>query len=207
MRSIERLKDEVIKRMEKNDPAHDFEHIMRVYKNAQKIGKKEKANMKLVFAAVLLHDIASYQKSDKRAKTASEQSARKAQQILKRYGYSSHEIKLVSEAIRDHSFSRGVIPKSIEGKVLQDADRLDAIGAVGIARAFTVGGAEKRPFYNNDDPFCQIRKPEDQKWTLDHFYNKLLLLEKKMNTNTAKIEARRRIKIMKKFLDDLKKEL
>ena len=207
MRSIEKLKIEVKKRMITNDPAHDFEHIMRVYKNAQKLAKKEKANMKLILAAALLHDVISFPKSDSRSKTSSAKSAIEAQKILKKYDYSNHEIKLVSDAIRDHSFSKGMVPRTIEGKVLQDADRLDALGAIGIARTFAVGGAEKRPFYSKHDAFCHIRKPDDQNWTLDHFYKKLLHLEKKMNTKTAKIEARRRTKIMKKFLYDLKKEI
>ena len=207
MRSIEKLKIEVQKRMRKNDPAHDFEHTMRVYKNAQKIAKKESANMKLVLAAALLHDIVSFPKSDSRSKTSSTKSALVAQRILKKYDYSNHEIKIVSQAIRDHSFSKGMISRTIEGKVLQDADKLDALGTIGIARTFAVGGAEKRPFYSKHDPFCETRKPDDQNWTLDHFYKKLLLLEKRMNTNTAKVEARRRTKIMKKFLNDLKKEI
>ena len=207
MRSIEKLKTDVKKRMRKNDPAHDFEHIMRIYKNAQKLAKKEKANTKLVLAAVLLHDIVSFPKSDSRSKTSSTESALEAQKILKKYDYSDDEIKIVSDAIRDHSFSKGMVPRTIEGKVLQDADRLDALGAIGIARTFAVGGAEKRPFYSKHDTFCRIRKPDDQNWTLDHFYKKLLLLEKKMNTKTGKTEAKRRTKIMKKFLDDLKKEI
>ena len=207
MRSIEKLKAEVQKRMITNDPAHDFEHIMRVYKNAQKIAKKEKANTKLVLVAALLHDVISFPKSDHRSKASSTKSAIEAQKILKKYDYSNDEIKLVSDAIHDHSFSKGVVPRTIEGKVLQDADRLDALGAIGIARTFAVGGSEKRPFYSKHDAFCHIRKPDDQNWTLDHFYKKLLLLEKKMNTKSAKIEARRRTKIMKKFLNDLKKEL
>jgi uncharacterized protein len=202
-----KLKGEVQKRLAKNDPAHDFEHIMRVYKNAEKIGKKEKANMKLVRASVLLHDIISYQKSDKRSKRASIQSALQAAKILRKYGYDAHEIGIITEAIREHSFSKGIIPSTLEGKVLQDADRLDAIGAVGIARTFAVGGAEKRSFYNKDDPFCRKRVPNDQEWTLDHFYKKLLLLEKKMNTKTAKKESRHRTKTMKRFLNDLKKEI
>ena len=193
--------------MEKNDSAHDFEHIMRVYKNAQKIGKKEKVNMKLVLAAVLLHDIISFPKSDARSKTSSIKSSIAAQRILKNHGFDKKEIKIISDAIRDHSFSRDTVPNTIEGKILQDADRLDAIGAIGIARAFSVGGSGKRPFYNKSDPFCQSRKPEDTIWTLDHFYKKLLFLEKKMNTDTAKKEAVRRTKIMKKFLDDFKKEI
>jgi len=193
--------------MEKNDSAHDFEHIMRVYKNAQKIGKKENANMKLVLAAVLLHDIILFPKLDKKSKTSSIKSSIVAQRILQNHGYDKDEIKIVSDAIRDHSFSRDMVPSTIEGKILQDADRLDAIGAIGIARAFSVGGSGKRPFYNKSDPFCQRRKPDDNNWTLDHFYKKLLLLEKKMNTAEAKKEASRRIKIMKKFLRDFKKEI
>ena len=207
MKSIEKLKSEVKKRVAKNDPAHDFAHIMRVYKNAEKIGKKEKVNMKLVRAAALLHDIASYPKSDKRSKKASTESALKAAQILKRHGYASHEIGIITESISEHSFSKGMVPSTLEGKVLQDADRLDAIGAIGIARTFAVGGAEKRSFYNKDDPFCHKRAPNDKVWTLDHFYKKLLLLEKKMNTKTAKKEARYRTKMMKRFLNDLKTEI
>jgi len=207
LQSLERLKIKIQKIMEKNDSAHDFEHIMRVYKNAQKIGKKENASMKLVLAAVLLHDITSIPKSDKKSKTSSIKSSIVAQRILQNHGYDKDEIKIISDAIRDHSFSRNIIPSTIEGKILQDADRLDAIGAIGIARAFSVGGSGKRPFYNKSDPFCQRRKPDDSKWTLDHFYKKLLLIEKTMNTNAAKKEARHRTKIMKKFLDDFKKDI
>lgn len=207
MQSLERLKIKVQKIMEKNDSAHDFEHVLRVYKNAQKIGKNENVNMKLVLAAVLLHDIISFPKLDKKSKTSSMKSSIVAKRILQNHGYNKDEIEIISDAIRDHSFSLGIVPSTIEGKVLQDADRLDAIGATGIARTFSVGGSGKRLFYNRSDPFCQRRRPNDKKWTLDHFYSKLLVLEKKMNTNTAKREARRRTKIMKRFLDDFKKEI
>lgn len=193
--------------MKKNDSAHDFEHIMRVYKNAQWIGKKENANMKLVLAAVLLHDIISFPKSDKKSKTSSKKSSIAAQRILQNLGYAKHEIKIISDAICDHSFSKGTIPNTVEGKILQDADRLDALGAIGIARTFSVGGSEKRPFYNRADTFCKKRNPDDSKWTLDHFYKKLMLLEKNMNTNIARKEAKRRTKIMKRFLDDFKNEI
>lgn len=202
-----RLEKEIQKQLSKGDSAHDFEHIMRVLKNAQKIARKEKANIKLVTAAVLLHDIVSYPKSDPRSKNSSLESSKMARAILEKYHYTKNEITIITEAIRDHSFSRGVTPKSLEGKVLQDADRLDAIGAIGIARTFAVGGAGGRPFYNKDDPFCKTRSPDDKKYTLDHFYKKLFLLERKMNTKTGKIEARKRTKILKKFVNDLQKEI
>lgn len=197
----------LIQKKVKNDAAHDFHHIMRVYKNAQKLCKKEKANEKLVLTAVLLHDIVSYPKSDPRSKLSSIHSAEKAKKILNKFDFSDEEIKIVCDAIRDHSFSRGKTPKTLEGKILQDADRLDAIGAIGIARVFAVGGSEKRSFYNTDDPFCKTRLPDDKVWTLDHFFQKLLKLDSLMNTKSAKIEAKRRTKILKKFLLDLKQEI
>ena len=190
-----------------NDAAHDFDHIMRVFKNAQNICKKENANEKLVLSAVLLHDVISYPKSDKRSKLSSIQSAEESKKILKKFNFTTEEIQIISDAIRDHSFSRNKIPTTLEGKILQDADRLDAIGAIGIARVFAVGGSEKRPFYNIKDPFCKNRTPNDKIWTLDHFYRKLLKLESLMNTKSGKIEAKKRTKILKEFLNQLKKEI
>ncbi len=190
-----------------NDSAHDFDHVMRVYKNAQKICKKEKANEKLVLCSALLHDIVSYPKSDKRSKFSSIESAQKSKLILKKYNFSKEEIIIISDAIRDHSFSQNKTPESIVGKILQDADRLDAIGAIGIARVFATGGSLRRQFYNIDDPFCKTRKPNDKIWTVDHFYQKLLKLESLMNTKSGKMEAQERTKMLKEFLNQLKKEL
>ncbi|MDP3779937.1 MAG: HD domain-containing protein [Nitrosopumilaceae archaeon] len=207
MKSLELLKKEIEKLTVKNDAAHDFEHIMRVYRNTKKLCKSEEANPKLVLCAALLHDIVSFPKSDKRSKTSSKKSSILAEKILKKYNFSKNEIQIICNAILDHSFSKNKVPKTIEGKILQDADRLDAIGAIGIARAFAVGGHENRSFYNKLDPFCIKRSPDDKKWTLDHFFRKLLLLEKLMNTKSAKIEAKKRTKIIKKYLDDLKREI
>ena len=206
MLRLKKLGDQVKKKLE-NDTAHDFEHIMRVLKNSTLIARKEKADIRLVTAAVLLHDIVTYPKADPRSKNSSIESAEKSRKILKKYGFSQAEIEIISDAIKDHSFSRGVVPRTLEGKILQDADRLDALGAIGIARTFAVSGAERRLFYNNQDPFCRKRSPDDKRWTLDHFYKKLLRLEETMNTKTGKIEARKRIKIMRKFLYELKKEI
>lgn len=206
MKVINEIKNQVEKIMD-NDSAHDFEHVMRVYKNAQKICKKEKANEKLVLTATLLHDIVSYPKSDKRSKLSSTHSAKKSKQILKKYDFSNEEIIIISNAIRDHSFSQNKVPATLEGKILQDADRLDAIGAIGIARVFATGGSLKRPFYNTDDPFCKTRKPDDKTWAVDHFYEKLLNLESLMNTKSGKMEAKKRTKILKNYLKQLKQEI
>ena len=206
MKILDSIKNEVKEIMD-NDSAHDFEHIMRVYKNAQKMCKKEKADEKLVLSAALLHDIVSYPKSDKRSKMSSIESAKKSKRILKKYDFSEEEIIIVSDAIRDHSFSQNKIPSTIEGKILQDADRLDAIGAIGLARVFATGGSLKRPFYNIDDPFCKTRKPDDKTWTVDHFYQKLLKLESLMNTKSGKMEAKKRTRVLKDFLKQLKLEI
>ena len=206
MNVIDSIKNEVKEIMD-NDSAHDFDHVMRVYKNAQKICKKEKANETLVLCAALLHDIVSYPKSDKRSKMSSTESAKKSKIILKQYDFPNDEILIVSDAIRDHSFSQNKIPENIVGKILQDADRLDAIGAIGIARVFATGGSLKRPFYNIDDPFCKTRKPDDKTWTVDHFYQKLLKLESLMNTKSGKNEAKTRTRILKEYLKQLKQEI
>ena len=206
MKVLDNLKEELKKRME-NDPAHDFDHIMRVYKNAQKICKEEKVNEKLVLSAVLLHDLVSYPKSSKRSNMSSIESAKQSKDILKKYDFSNDDIILISDAIRDHSFSLNKIPGTIEGKILQDADRLDALGAIGIARSFATSGLLKRPFYNTDDPFCKKRIPDDTLWTIDHFFKKLLKLETLMNTKSGKIEAKKRTVVLKEFLKQLKQEI
>ena len=206
MKVLDSLKREVIKIMD-NDPAHDFEHVMRVYSNAKKISKEEKANQKLVLSAALLHDIVSYPKSSKRSKFSSIDSAKKSKLILKKYDFTTEEIIIVFDAIVDHSFSQNKIPQTLEGKILQDADRLDALGSIGIARVFATSGSLNRPFYNIDDPFCAKRNPDDNLWAVDHFFNKLLKLEFMMNTKSGKIEAKKRTKVLKEFLKQLKNEI
>lgn len=207
MKAKPEIYNEVKKWMRKNDPAHDFEHVLRVYETAKMICTEEKANKKLVLYSVLLHDIAAFPKNDKRSKISSTKSSKEAKKILKKFSFPDEEIKIISNAIEDHSFSKNKKPTSLEGKILQDADRIDAIGAIGIARTFAVGGSENRPFYNKSDPFCSIRNPNDQNWTLDHFYKKLLVIESKMNTKSGKKEAKRRTKILRRFLTDLKREI
>ena len=203
MTQLESLKKIVKQKLKINDPAHDFEHVMRVYRNAERICKTESGNKKLVLSAVLLHDIIK----NKNQKNSAQKSAKLAEKILKDNNFSPNEIDIISCAIRDHSYSKGRIPSTIEGKILQDADRLDAIGAIGIARAFSFSGSNKRPFYDPKDPFSKNRNLNDNKWALDHFFKKLLTLEGKMNTKTGKSLAKRRTKILKNFLKEIKNEI
>ena len=206
MNIVDLVKNEV-KDILKNDPAHDYQHILRVYRNAQKICHDENVDSKLVLCAALLHDLVSYPKFDKRSKMSSIESAKKSKKILKKFNFLEQEIKIISDAIEDHSFSRNVVPKTIEGKILQDADRLDALGSIGLARVFATSGSLNRAFYHPDDPFCENRNPDDGVWTLDHFFQKLLKIGDLMNTKSAKIEARKRTLVMRSFLDQLRKEI
>jgi len=135
------------------------------------------------------------------------QSAKKSKKILEKFDFSKEEITIISDAIRDHSFSRNKIPKTLDGQILQDADRLDALGAIGIARVFATGGSLKRSFYKIEDPFCKKRIPDDHTWTVDHFFAKLLKLESLMNTKSGKAEAKKRTRVLKEFLNQLKQEL
>ena len=203
MNQLENLKKVVKSKLGKNDPAHDFEHVMRVYRNAERICKTENGNKKLILSAVLLHDIIKI----KNQKNSALNSARLSEKILKQNHFSDNEIKIISDAIKEHSFSKGKIPSTIEGKILQDADRLDAIGAIGLARVFSFSGSNNRPFYDPKDPFSKNRNLNDNKWTIDHFYEKLLTLEQKMNTKTGKIIAKKRTKILKDFLKEIKNEI
>jgi uncharacterized protein len=205
---LDRIRTKVKKIYEGRDPAHDLQHILRVYKNAELIGKREGADMEVLLAAVLLHDIVVYPKGSAKSSKSADDSADMAEKILKGYGVSKEKIDRISYCIRTHSYSRRLVPATLEGKILQDADRLDALGAIGIARTFSVGGSEDRMFYNPDDPFWKTgREPDDWQWTLDHFQAKLLKLKDLMRTKAAQEMAEERTRFMEQFIEQLKKEL
>lgn len=202
------IKSEVKRILNGRDPAHDFHHIMRVYKNAEIIGWREGTNMEILLPAVLLHDLVIYPKGGVKSSKSSDESATLAENILQKYGYPLDQIDQICYCIRVHSYSKRLVPVSLEGKILQDADRLDALGAIGIARMFSVGGSENRAFYRDDDPFCRsTRELDDSQWTLDHFQTKLLRLKDLMHTKTAKKIAEQRTKFMLLFIKQLQKEI
>jgi uncharacterized protein len=205
---LDRIKRRVKKVLEGRDPAHDLQHIMRVYKNAEVIGRKEGADMQVLLPAVLLHDLVVYPKGSAKTTKSADDSADLAEKWLRRYGYPQDRIDKICYCIRTHSYSKRLVPASLEGKILQDADRLDALGAIGIARTFSVGGSERRPFYNPADPFWRSgRELNDREWTLDHFYRKLFRLKKLMHTKTARAMAHERAEFMELFIRQLQKEL
>ena len=191
-------------------PAHDFEHIIRVYKNAEMISKQEESvDLDIVLAAALLHDLVVYPKGSSKTINSADDSAEIAKKILLEYkDYPREKIEKVADAIRTHSYSKRLVPETLEGKILQDADRLDAIGAIGIARTLSVGGSENRSLYNPTDPFCESeRQLDDTQWTLDHIKKKLMILKNSMHTKTAKKIAEERTEFMELFLNQLRKEI
>jgi uncharacterized protein len=190
------------------DSAHDFSHSERVLANALRISRDEGGDRDVLTAAAYLHDIANLPKNHPDSKMSSEYSAKRAAEILRELGFEAAKLALVEDAILCHSYSRGLTPQTLEGRIFQDADRLDSLGAVGIARTFAVGGATARPLMHRADPFLKTdRAPDDKDNTLDHFWKKLFKLESMMQTETGRRLARERVERMKRFIADLEDEV
>lgn len=189
------------------DPAHDLAHLDRVWGNAQAIACAEGGDLRILLAASYLHDLVNLPKDARSRHKASTLSADAAAPILQSFGFEPSEISAARHAIIAHSFSGGVEPQSLEAMILRDADRLDALGAIGIARTFVVAGALGRPLYDPDDPFAKSRPLDDQRWSLDHWQVKLLHLARGMLTGTGRKLADRRVRVMVEFLGHLAEEI
>ena len=169
---------------------HDFDHTMRVYRMALKIAEREGAAVKVVSLAALLHDV-----DDRKISPETCEKKERAVSFLRKNGADEELVGQVVQAISEISFSEGNgKPSTLEGMCVQDADRLDAIGAIGIARAFAFGGSRNRRMYD----------PEglDQGSTIQHFYDKLLKLKDRMNTAAGKELAVQRDAWLRAFLEE-----
>jgi len=189
------------------DPAHDPSHIRRVVQNALQLAADENADLNVVLPAAWLHDCVIVLKDSPQRPQASRMAAETAVSHLRAIHYPPQYLDAIAHAIEAHSFSAGIPPQTLEAKVVQDADRLDALGAVGMARTFMVGGALGRTLYHAADPFCREREPDDRVSTLDHFYTKLFTLAATMQTAAGRAEAERRTAFMQTFLVQLEKEI
>lgn len=183
---------------------HDWWHVYRVWKSAVHIGKQEQADLFVVELAALLHDIADWKFHDGNDEVGPQRAA----EWLQTLHVDDETIAHVCDIIRNISFKGAGVATAmhtIEGKVVQDADRLDAIGAIGIARTFAYGGSKGREMYNPDvspllhDSFEAYK--QNQSHTINHFYEKLLLLKERMNTSTARQRAEQRHRVMEDYLD------
>lgn len=189
------------------DPAHDISHVRRVVKNSLHLTVIEKANRMVTVPAAWLHDCVSVAKDSRFRHQASRLAAREGVKFLESINYPAELLDEVFHAIEAHSFSANVETRSLEAKVVQDADRLEALGAIGIARCMLTGGSMGTRLYEAGDPFCEHRDPDDRTYTLDHFYAKLFTLPATMKTEAGKVEAEKRVEYMKNYLQQLGDEI
>ena len=202
-----RLSAEARSRASGAEPAHDFFHVERVVANAIAIARREGAPEPSVAVAALLHELYTLPKSHPDSARAGDVCAEHARDLLVAERAPAELVSVVCAAIRDHSFSKGVVPDAVESRVLQDADRLDALGAIGLARMWATCADMKRPFYAPEDPFCASRAPDDKAWGLDHVYKKLLVVPERLHLESSREMARDRVRFLHAFLSQLRSEI
>ena len=192
-----------------SESGHDWWHIFRVWTMSKTLQQKEGGDLFIIELAALLHDIADWKLNDGKE----EEGYRTIEKWLGEVGLDDHNIEMIIVIIREVSFKGADVKtpmSSLEGKIVQDADRLDAIGAIGIARAFAYGGNRNRMIYDPGvqaemhQSFAAYKKAEGT--TVNHFYEKLLLLKERMNTATAKEIAAERHAFMETFLERFYRE-
>lgn len=190
-----------------DDPSHDWLHINRVLSLAKSIALELDANMKILEPAVILHDIVSVPKNNSNRNQASRLAAQKAKTLLEGLDFSNDEIEKISTIILEHSYSANLQATSLESQILQDADKLDAMGAIGVLRWATTGARIKAQYYDESDPWAMNRELDDLKFSLDHFPKKLLKLFERLNTAPAKREGEKRMAFFESYLAQLKEEI
>ncbi len=192
---------------DRRDGAHDEAHLLRVWRNAARIAALEGGDLRLLQAAVILHDCVWVDKASPRRAQASRMAADRAAELLTDLGWPLADIARVAHAIHAHSFSAGITPETLEAQILQDADRLDAIGLIGVARCFYVAGLGQRALYDPQDPAAEGRPLDDAAFALDHFQTKLLGLAEGFQTATGKALAAQRDASLRRFHDEFLAEL
>lgn len=190
-----------------DDGSHDASHLIRVWKNAARIHAEEGGGERVLAAAVLLHDCVSVEKNSPHRMQASRLAAEKATDILRDLDWSAEDIASVAHAILTHSFSANIAPETIEAKILQDADRLDAIGMVGAARCFYIAGRMGSGLYDPLDPLAEDRELDDKAFAIDHFEAKLFKLADGFQTAAGRrlaLERQQRLRdVLAMMLDEI----
>jgi uncharacterized protein len=189
------------------DGSHDDSHLRRVWKNAAAIQAEEGGDAEVLLAATILHDCVQVEKNSPLRAQASRLSAEKAARVLAALAWPQDKIEAVAHAVQAHSFSAGVTPRTIEAKSLQDADRLDAVGMIGVARCFYVAGRMGSSLYDAADPHAAGRPYDDRRFALDHFHTKLLGLSSGFQTATGARLAQVRHERLQRFLDEFSDEI
>lgn len=202
----------VAARLPPGELAHDAQHLRRVHRWALRLAPEAGADPDLAGAAALTHDLVFVPKDSAERRLGGERSAAAAPQVLGEAGYAAAEITQIADAVRTSSWSRGLAPTGPLGAVLQDADRLDALGALGLMRNLACAQHMAKPghggFYHPDDPLARGgRALDDKAWATDHLFAKLLKLAAGMHTATARSEAQRRQAFLETWLAELAHEL
>lgn len=191
------------------DQAHDVAHLRRVWQTAQQIMQGSTANPMVILAACYFHDVVNLPKDHAERHLASRQAAAATQKILFE-SFPDFPVELhgeVAHAVEAHSFSAGIPPRTLEAKIVQDADRLDSLGAIGLARVFYTSGALGRALFDSNDPLGKDRQLDDRRWTLDHFQIKMLRLPETMQTAEGKRLAQHNADFVVDFMAKLCAEL
>ena len=193
------------------DASHDLGHFQRVWKAAQYINREDglMADPLILLAAAYFHDLISLPKNHPDRKDSSRLSAERTAELLEGTftGFPPEKIEGVRHAILTHSFSAGITPVTVEAKILKDADRLDALGAIGLARVFYTAGQLDQELFDEADPLATSRELNDQVYALDHFAVKLLKLPARMNTSTGRRLAEQNAGYLTRFLEKIRAEI
>lgn len=190
--NIKKIKEIVKNKLAHEASGHDYLHALRVLENTKKL-ITDQVDKDVVYTAALIHDLIDHKLEEEYTYSLEDLA------LLLKDELSSTQIEKVLDIIENISFSKGKVPKSLEGKIVQDADRLDAIGAIGIARCFSYGGKNERLIYNPDS--------KDGTDSVSHFYQKLFTLHTLMNTKRGKEEALKRTEFMKEYIMKLDEEI
>jgi len=192
-----------------DDSAHDIFHLKRVWKTAQHIMVDTDANGLVVLTACYFHDIVNLPKDSPQRKQASSLAAEETIRILETHfsDFPVEHYEAVAHAVRAHSFSAAIVPETIEAKIVQDSDRLESLGAIGLARVFYVSGALSRPLFDSADPLAEYRELDDSHYTLDHFQTKLLKLPETMQTEVGRALAKHNANFLVHYMAKLCAEL
>jgi len=192
-----------------DDASHDISHFQRVWKTARQIMAQEltPVNPLVVLAACYLHDIVVLPKDHPQRAQASSLAAAEARIVLVEMAFPAELIDNVCHCVASHSYSAGIAPQTIEAKVVQDADRMEALGAIGLARVFYTAGVLRQKMFDPQDPQALHREPDDRRYALDHFQLKLLKLADTMQTVTGRAMAQRNSDYLQAYITKLLREL
>lgn len=190
-----------------DDGSHDIAHVRRVWRLTQDIAAYEGGDLEILVAAAWFHDLVNLPKGSAQRTQASALSAEASRPILQACGFPDSKLDAVYHAIEAHSFSANRSANTLEARILQDADRLDALGAIGIARSFYVAGRMGSKLFDAQDPLACNRELNDRAFALDHFEAKLYRVAETLNTTGAQRIAVERVSVMRAFVRSLMAEI